>query len=139
LFFLSPKKQTGKEIILQPTIIDCKMPDSDLEKKVMEKILNADKGLYVIFYTEACKYSQCALELLQDKNLRLRYKGYKIQDKDQLLTILRKNAETIGFNVNHYTSPIIFFNSKFLGGATDLYNHFTTNINLCTGEGKYTI
>jgi glutaredoxin len=91
------------------------------EESTIKKI---DNNNYCIFYSEECGYSKNALKLLQDR--REKFKGYIIEknysSKDELLKILRKNAHKNGFDINHTTKPIIFYNNKFIGGYTELLN-----------------
>ncbi len=91
--------------------------------RVTQKILK-HKNKYVIFYSEWCKYSQNAIELLKNKNIP--YRGYIIEnivpnDNIQLLlNKLARNKDITNFNSSHRTRPIIFKHGKFLGGYTEL-------------------
>ncbi|MBA42716.1 MAG: hypothetical protein CMF62_01760 [Magnetococcales bacterium] len=92
--------------------------------------IQENKGLYTIFYSEWCTYSIKALELLKTKNIS--FKGYKI-DKingsiQELLSKLINTRNITGYNPNHKTRPLIFYNDgnkiNFIGGYTDLVKHF---------------
>lgn len=93
---------------------------------IIKKIIAAEPDTYVIFFVYECPYCQRALELLRKSNVK--YKGYNINDINggmtTLLEVLNKNNELVGFNKNHRTKPIIFFNRKFLGGSDELAKHF---------------
>jgi glutaredoxin len=93
--------------------------------KIIENICS-DKysDYYIILYSSWCGYSQNAIQLLNDKNVK--FKGYIIEnidgDMSKLLKILNKNKDKIDFNSNHTTRPIIFYNKKFIGGYSELKN-----------------
>lgn len=92
------------------------MPD-----KFIDKILtNNDK--YILFYSDWCRYSTDALNLLKEK--KQPFKGYKI-DKinggmDRLLASLTNHKSDINFNIAHKTRPIIFYKGQFVGGLEEL-------------------
>ena len=93
--------------------------------KLIENITN-DEYLdhYIIFYSTWCGYSQKAIELLKDKNVK--FKGYIIENIDGDMTVLLnkliKNKDIIKFNSEHKTRPIIFYNKIFIGGYSELKN-----------------
>jgi len=92
------------------------------DRSIIDKILYADKDVFVIFYVEDCPYCNSARELLKESGVK--YKGYNI-DKlgglQHLLKIFNKYGDEIKFNSNHHTKPIVFYNNKFLGGCDDLH------------------
>ena len=92
---------------------------------IINKILQAEPDTFVIFFVYECPYCQRTLELLRTN--KCKYKGYNINDiaggMPKLLKILNDNAELIQFDKNHRTKPIIFLNSKFIGGYSDLVKY----------------
>ena len=93
--------------------------------KLIENITNDEySDYYIIFYSTWCGYSQKAIELLKDKNVK--FKGYIIENIDGDMTVLLnkliKNKDIIKFNPEHKTRPIIFYNKKFIGGYSELKN-----------------
>lgn len=96
---------------------------------IIDKIINADRDVFVIFFTYGCHYSEQALDLLRQSNVL--YKGYDISDINgqmpKLLEILNENAKLIGFDSNHRTRPIIFLNGKFIGGYNELSKLISKN------------
>lgn len=97
-----------------------------IQEQIINKIINADKNTYIIFYTKECLFSQKALQLLRNKNKS--FKGYNINsipgNMRTLLDVLNSNINLINFNPNHKTKPIIFLNGNFLGGFNDLQLYF---------------
>lgn len=93
----------------------------------IEKIIDADPNTFVIFFVYGCYYSESALNLLRKKNVP--YKGYDINtitgQMPTLLQIFKKNADLIGFDVNHTTKPIIFYKNKFIGGFDQLKKYLS--------------
>lgn len=91
---------------------------------IIGKISKAEKDTYIIFFDYGCYYSESALKLLREKGKK--YKGYEISKisggLSKLINKLSKNKETINFNLNHKTKPIIFYNNKFIGGYSELVN-----------------
>ena len=91
---------------------------------IIAKILNAMPNVFVIFFAYGCQYCNAALQLLREMNLN--YKGYDISKipggLPTLLSIFRNNANTINYDVNHQTKPIIFLNGQFIGGYRELSN-----------------
>lgn len=91
---------------------------------IIDKIINANKNTFVIFFVSDCGYSQSALQLLRQN--KLAYKGYDISKIDggmsELLSVLHNNSQKIAYDINHITKPIIFFNGKFIGGYDKLFN-----------------
>jgi glutaredoxin len=91
-----------------------------LDKYTKKILQHNDK--YIIFYSNWCKFSKQALNLLSDH--KLNFKGYQIDkingDINILLACLKKTHDLTYFNVNHNTRPIIFKNSKFIGGYMEL-------------------
>ena len=49
-----------------------------MEESILSKILDAKPDYYIIFFDYGCRYSENALELLRDSNVK--YKGYQIID-----------------------------------------------------------
>ena len=96
-----------------------------IDEKIIEKISSSPKKSYVIFFVYGCPYCENSLALLKQKNVP--FKGYNINDIDggmfKLLEVLNKNASIIGFNSDHRTKPIIFYDGKFIGGYTELTKH----------------
>ena len=95
-----------------------------MEEKILNKIMNAETDVYVIFFDYGCRYSENALELLRKSNVK--YKGYQIADIQggltELTNILAKNSDKMNYDISHKTKPVIFFNRKFIGGYTELNN-----------------
>ena len=89
---------------------------------IIKKIINAKPKTYIIFFGYDCSFSILALDLLRNSNVF--YKGYDIYQipggMAKLLDILSEHIELIGFNINHKTKPIIFYNGKFIGGYAEL-------------------
>lgn len=88
---------------------------------LINKIVNAPKGSYVLLYSPSCGFSQKALELLRSHNLS--YKGYDIDQMgglERVLSTLKTGQGATGFDPAHRTRPIIFINGHFLGGADQL-------------------
>lgn len=89
---------------------------------ILDAILDAPQGMYVIFFSYGCPYCENALKLLNLKNVH--YRGYDIDTLDggvnHLLNVLINNADQLNYNINHHTKPIIFKNGKFLGGYDEL-------------------
>jgi glutaredoxin len=82
----------------------------------------SNKNIYTIFYSEWCGYSKSALELLKKNNLP--FKGYKIDKINgqigELLEQLKNTKHLTNFDESHTTRPIIFYDSKFIGGFDQL-------------------
>lgn len=98
---------------------------SNYDKFTDKIIKNKDNDLFIIFYSDWCKYSMKAIDLL--KNSKLSFKGYKI-DKirgklERLLHNLQKYANITAFDIKHRTRPIIFYHGRFIGGYSELYHH----------------
>ena len=94
----------------------------------IEKV-TTNKDKYIIFYSEWCKWSQKALDLLRTKNLP--YKGYKIKEDDgwfQQLLDSFKGMSSVKFDAEHETRPVIFKFGKFLGGYTELAKDISTSV-----------
>lgn len=89
---------------------------------IIDKIINAPKNTFIIFFTNDCYYSSKALMLLRMN--RLSYKGYNINNinggMNRLLDILNQYYHLVKFNTSHHTKPIIFLNGKFIGGFDQL-------------------
>lgn len=92
---------------------------------IIDKIVNANSGTYIIFFVYQCRYSMEALNLL--RNSKVRYKGYDINDINgingnigKLLEILNRYSDIINFDRQHKTKPIIFLDGKFIGGYNEL-------------------
>lgn len=89
---------------------------------IIQKIMEAPYGTYVIFFVNGCSYCENALKLFREKNLK--YKGYDINSinggMSKLLEILNNNTKFVYFNPKHRTKPIIFLNGKFIGGYDDI-------------------
>lgn len=98
-------------------------------RDAIKKITDANPDTFVIFFVDECPYCQRALALLREK--KVAYKGYNIHDikgdMPKLLEVLGENYESIGFNKNHRTKPIIFYNKKLIGGYDKLVEYFKNN------------
>jgi glutaredoxin len=96
------------------------MSSEQINDQIINKIIEADPDYYIIFYVPYCPYCKKALALLQEHN----FKGYNIDNipggMETVLNALNSKAETIAFNPNHKTKPIIFYNHKFIGGYSEL-------------------
>ena len=92
------------------------------EQKIIEKIVQANHGTYVIFFVYGCPYCEKALSLLRSSHVL--YKGYNINEIDggmkNLLIVLDKHKDQLNFDSSHKTKPIIFYNGKFIGGFSEL-------------------
>jgi glutaredoxin len=87
----------------------------------VQKVIDAPRNQYVIFYKSTCPYSLKALELLKEK--KLSYKGYLVEHHVYgMRGVLEafRSSPTLGFNSSHTTVPIIFLNQKFIGGYSEL-------------------
>lgn len=90
------------------------------------KKINIYKDTYILFYSPNCPYGRKALSLL--KNSTFKWKSYNIETIDgglmALLDVLNKNHMLDEYNkkyfTNHKSQPLIFYNKKFIGGASDL-------------------
>jgi glutaredoxin len=96
-----------------------------MSQKVID---NANTKKYIVFYSNWCKYSVGALNLLKEK--KLSYKSYQI-DKvegglEKLLEDFKQNKDKIGFDIKHKTRPIIFKSGRFIGGYDDLVKRLQT-------------
>jgi glutaredoxin len=94
-----------------------------MEQKVINKIINAPKDTYIIFFKRSCPYCKGAFDKLRNNNLS--YKGYDVENIPgvsfpQLLNFFINNTSQIGFNPTHVTVPIIFFNGRFIGGSDSI-------------------
>ncbi len=94
--------------------------------RFVQKALAPNK--YVIFYSDWCGYSNKALELLRTKNVP--YKRYIIDEIKTIRTVeelVQKLSVNTSLQVNtsHKTRPIIFYDGRFIGGYSDLVEHFT--------------
>jgi len=78
--------------------------------------------MFTIFYTPECPYCKRALALL-DKSGKA-YKGYDMKNidggQDFVLECLAQNPKLTGFDKNHRTRPIVFYDGQFVGGASEL-------------------
>lgn len=92
---------------------------------IIQKIIGADQGTYVLFYVPECPYCQNALGLLRAKSLP--YKAYNINNingnMNRLLKVLGTNSVLTGYNTYHTTKPLIFVNGQFVGGYDDLVRY----------------
>lgn len=98
--------------------------NSSLNKKILIKILEADPKTYIIFYREHCPYCDMARSALRKS--KFAYKGYDISNVGGLVPLLKlfnEHSNEIGFDIRHYTVPIIFYNRKFIGGSEELIKH----------------
>lgn len=94
---------------------------------ITKKILNNNK-IYTIFYSDWCGYCHSAFELLRKKGLA--YKGYnidKLEGMQNILNKLNKTKELTNFDPEHKTRPIIFYDSKFIGGFNELDQFLLSN------------
>lgn len=91
---------------------------------IIDKIINVNRGTFVIFFTYDCSYCQKALQLL--RNRKVPYKGYNINringNMQNLLEVLDEYSYITDFNPNHRSKPIVFLNGKFIGGYNELSN-----------------
>lgn len=96
------------------------MAHADPKGPVIRKIMIADPDTYIIFFIRSCGYCQSALKCLRETGVK--YKGYDINDigMQELLAVLKENADQIGFDTSHHTKPIIFLNKRFIGGSSEL-------------------
>lgn len=92
---------------------------------ILRKITQ-NPNTYIIFYRPSCPYCQRALDKL--RSTKSSYKGYdlnRIEEKykvslSQILNFFIEKKDEIEFDPNHSTIPLIFFNSKFIGGNEEL-------------------
>ncbi len=96
-------------------------------RKIME---NAENDIFIVFYSDWCKYSTDVIQLLERNDMS--YKGYQI-DKikggmDRLLKFLIQSKDQTDFDPMHNTRPIIFYRGKFIGGYTEM-RRYIGNIN----------
>ncbi len=96
------------------------------QESIINKIVDANQGTFVIFFTYDCPYCQRALQLLQQK--KVNFKGYDISKinggMNRLLSVLNQYGDEIDFDRNHRTKPIIFIDGHFIGGYDDLISFF---------------
>ena len=90
------------------------------------KKINKNNKYVLVFGKSSCVYCKAAIKYLQENNIP--YKYYKI-DKYyniffKILEKLNKKSPDILYDSNHKTIPIIFINSKFIGGYSDLIKIF---------------
>ena len=97
--------------------------------KYSEKILKyKDDSIFIVFFMDHCPYSKSAIKLLKDK--KLSYKAYRIKRNPDRLPILLeylKNNQSLNFDKNHVTLPIIFYKKSFIGGYSDLMKYLTNS------------
>lgn len=92
--------------------------------KFVQKILT-NNDIFTIFYNEWCPWSMKAIALLKEKNFK--FKAYKIKDINKLINNILEYPK-LQFDVNHKTRPIIFKDTKFIGGYDKLVKYFNNNI-----------
>jgi glutaredoxin len=87
---------------------------------ILLKIIKNTDVDFILFYSEWCKYSMNAIKKLKTEGKK--FKAYKIEKigMNKLLNNLVKIKDKIFFNEKHKTRPIIFKNSKFIGGFDSL-------------------
>lgn len=89
--------------------------------KLIKKIQN-NNDTFVVFTLSHCGYCKNTIKLLKNKNLK--YKNYEIDKYYDIFIKLLKNVGKIHpeFKINllHETFPVIFYNSKFIGGYDNL-------------------
>jgi glutaredoxin len=92
-----------------------------MDQKILDKITQ-NPNCYIIFYSQWCTYSLRALDLLRSNNVC--YKGYLIEsikgDMPYLLSVFKSNTDKLNYDNNHNTRPIIFYDSKYIGGYSEL-------------------
>lgn len=93
--------------------------------QIIDKIVTANPGVYVIFYSPACGYSINAIDLLRESDSY--FKAYDIDNirggLNRVLSSLSNQANRVGFDIRHRTKPIIFIDGKFIGGHNELQQH----------------
>lgn len=79
-------------------------------------------AVYIIFYNSWCGYCHEAFDYLKTK--KKNFKGYDIDNIkggiERILKCLNLNKDNTGFNPEHKTRPIIFYEGRFIGGFSDL-------------------
>lgn len=95
-----------------------------MTNRFVQAVLN-NKDRYVIFYSEWCRYSNDALDLLRSNDIK--YKRYIIDDIKNIGGVPELGAKfmedtSLEFDPKHTTRPIVFKFGKFLGGFTELKN-----------------
>lgn len=87
----------------------------------VDKILNAEKDVYVVFYDPGCPWCRKALSAVKDK----KHINILISSMPALLKELNARASEINFKASHRTKPLIFYNGSFIGGFTELDKFLT--------------
>jgi glutaredoxin len=94
-----------------------------MDQQIIQEI-TSHPGTFIIFYSPTCGYSQRALELLKQSGYA--YNSYDINQipggMTYLLSVFNKYATQLHFDPNHQTKPMIWYNSNFIGGYTELNN-----------------
>ena len=85
-----------------------------------------NKNIIIIFGKDSCYYCENAVQTLQKYNIPYKYINIEKNYKNffQFLKEISQKYNHINFNENHKTVPVIFFNSKFIGGYSDLVKFF---------------
>lgn len=75
---------------------------------------------FIVYIKPECGFSQGAIQLL--KSLKQKYKVHNVHDYGGTANVVRalKKNKYIPNKVNHTTVPIVFDNSAFVGGYSDL-------------------
>ena len=97
----------------------------------MSDLLPLKQG-FTIYQSPFCPYCQESLEILQTLNRQhqISLKNVNLDEveggKSRVVHFFKANADKYGYDKNHDTRPIIFFNRRFIGGNSDL-KRFLTN------------
>ena len=98
------------------TQVDLKDKYRNLFKNINIDGCGEEKEEYIIYSKIGCSFCKNAKELFDSKNIN--YKEIKVNEDN--ISEIYKNIDT---KTNNYRSfPIIFHNSKFIGGYADLKN-----------------
>lgn len=81
---------------------------------------------FTIYQSPECPYCRESVSILnklrETKGIPCKIIDFKEINggKDTVLQYFNQHSQQYNFNINHRTKPIIFFNTKFIGGNSEL-------------------
>lgn len=94
----------------------------------LNSIINSEenKNTIIIFGIDSCSYCKNSIELLKKYNMPFKYINIEKYYKNFFNEIkeISKNLKDSEKIQNYKSVPMIFFNSRFIGGYTDLSSLF---------------
>jgi glutaredoxin len=93
--------------------------DNRLSMQGLINSINSNKKGWLIIYSDWCKWSIMAMELLKDKNPV----AINLANVKPTFTEILEELKKLGIiSINQKTRPLIFFDGEFIGGYDELKN-----------------